>query len=45
MTSEFTKFMTDWIRSKSREKIQTDDDFEEAYGMPLGFNSRENPNE
>ena len=41
MTSEFTKFMTEWIRSKSKEKIQSDDEFEEAYGMPLGFNSLE----
>ena len=37
MTSEFTKFMTEWIQSKSAEKIRSDDEFEEAYGMPLGF--------
>ena len=41
MTSEFTKFMTEWIRSKSREKNKSDDEFEEAYGLPLGFNTLE----
>ena len=39
MTSELTKFMTNWIRSNSMEKIKSDDEFEEAFGMPLGFNS------
>jgi len=33
--------MTEWIRSKSREKIQSDDEFEETDGLPLGFNSLE----
>ena len=37
MTSEFTKFITEWIRSKSAEKIRSDDEFEEAFGMPVGF--------
>jgi hypothetical protein len=37
MTFEFTKFMTEWIRSKSAEKIRSDDEFEEAFGMPVGF--------
>lgn len=37
MTSEFTKFMTEWIRSKSAEKIKSDDQFDEAYGFPIGF--------
>lgn len=30
--------MTEWIRSKSADKIRGDDDqFEEAYGLPMGF--------
>lgn len=37
MTSELTKFMTEWIRSKSAEKIKSDDQFGEAYGFPIGF--------
>jgi hypothetical protein len=41
MTSEFTKFMTEWIRLKSLEKMRSDDEFEEAFGLPLGFNSLE----
>jgi hypothetical protein len=41
MTFEFTKFITEWIRSKSAEKIRSDDEFEEAFGMPVGFNTLE----
>ena len=41
MTSEFTKFMTEWVRSKSTEKIRSDDEFEEAFGLPTGFNTLE----
>jgi hypothetical protein len=39
MTRELTSFMAEWIRSKSVEKIRSDEEFEEAFGMPLGFNS------
>jgi hypothetical protein len=31
--------MTEWIPSKNVEKIRSDDEFEEAFGLPLGFNS------
>ena len=41
MTSELTKFMTEWIRSKSAEKIRNDDEFEEAFGLPLGFSGND----
>ena len=43
MTSEFTKFMTEWIRSKSAKKIRSDDEFEEAFGMPVGFGPTDQP--
>jgi Mg/Co/Ni transporter MgtE len=39
MTRELIAFMAEWIRSKSVEKIRSDDEFEEAFGLPLGFNS------
>ena len=39
MTCEFTNFMKEWIHLKSAEKIGSDNDFNEAFGMPLGFNS------
>ena len=43
MTSEFTKFMTEWILAKSGEEIRSDDEFEEAFGMPVGFGPTDKP--
>ena len=37
MTRELTTFITEWIGSKSAEKIRTDEEFNEAYGLPMGF--------
>jgi hypothetical protein len=37
MTRELIAFMSEWIRSKSAEKIRSDEEFEEAFGLPIGF--------
>ena len=37
MTRELTTFITEYIRSKSVEKIKNDEEFEEAFGLPVGF--------
>lgn len=45
MTRELISFMAEWIRSKSAEKILNDDQFEEAYGLPIGFGPNDNGGE
>lgn len=37
MTRELTKFITEYIRSKSVEKRKNDEEFEDAFGLPVGF--------
>ena len=37
MTRELTTFITEWTGSKSAEKRKNDEEFEEAFGLPVGF--------
>lgn len=37
MTRELTAFISTYIRSKSAEKIENDEEFLEAFGLPVGF--------